>query len=599
MKVKNSWRLLLTFCLAGAFLYVFPLLLANKYYSDDMLRYTTGLDWSMDGRPLSSIIMKLLSGGEKVKDLFPYTTILGAFLISLGGYCISLVLELEKNKTLKYSSFLLLVSPLMIENLSYRYDVFAMGLSVIFVTIPFLWKDNFKKFMFFSVLGVYATLLTYQASVVIYVLLALAVLIKYCFEEQSKKIFSQLAYFVLPVILGYILTLFTGKIFSLDYGGRDKTVFSGNFSENISNNWNAITNLLGFVFKSIHYSVFFAILFIVLLYGLIRFVREKNITLSNKLLGLLFLTSVPFVVVSIPLLLEKTFIAPRIFISFSFLVYVSLIFINRYRPKLTTLFSVFYILIALPLMASYTKYLNEQNDFQELVVLDIMSNVDIDNKQIVFDGELPISEYSELSINNYVFVRWLYINFLGNENFMLKEYFMSKTSNLYSPVFLKAEERQELLSRKNEIPIVHKTNYYYVRSDAKSILIDFNKQGIKSVDLNTVEFSEEIIYGIDSFTFGSEVVNIRGFAFYEKLSSEDSKIEIIFIKDNENAFVSELLKEKRKDVSDYFKGNYDDSGFYNNFNLSEFPKGNYKVGVLVKNKHKEKYNLTDKTFSVE
>src|SRR5690606_2407032 len=198
MKEKSSWRLLLAFGLAGSFLYVFPLLLADKYYSDDMLRYTTGLDWSMDGRPLSSIIMKLLSGAEKVKDLFPYTTILGAFLIALGGYFISLVLELEKNKILKYSSFLLLVSPLMIENLSYRYDIFAMGLSVVFVTIPFLWKDNLKKFLFFSVLGVYATLLAYQASVVIYVLFALLILIKYCFEEQPKKVISQSVYFALP-----------------------------------------------------------------------------------------------------------------------------------------------------------------------------------------------------------------------------------------------------------------------------------------------------------------------------------------------------------------------------------------------------------------
>src|SRR5690606_25506540 len=131
MKKSHHLSAIALFCLISAVLYIFPLLLANKYYSDDILRYAAGGGWSMDGRPVATIIMKILSGGEKIKDLFPYTLIIGALLLALSGYCISYVSELEKNKKYKLSALLLLVSPFMIENISYRYDVLTIALSVL------------------------------------------------------------------------------------------------------------------------------------------------------------------------------------------------------------------------------------------------------------------------------------------------------------------------------------------------------------------------------------------------------------------------------------------------------------------------------------
>ena len=58
---------------AGGLLYVLPILLADRYYQDDLARSLYGATgWAGDGRPLTEWLMELLAGGSStIVDLSP------------------------------------------------------------------------------------------------------------------------------------------------------------------------------------------------------------------------------------------------------------------------------------------------------------------------------------------------------------------------------------------------------------------------------------------------------------------------------------------------------------------------------------------------
>lgn len=603
MKKSHHLGAIALFCLISAVLYIFPLLLANKYYSDDILRYAAGEGWSMDGRPMATIIMRILSGGEKIKDLFPYTLIIGALLLVLSGYVISYVSELEKNKTYKLSALLLLVSPFMIENMSYRYDVLTIALSVLLVTLPFLWKNNSKTFLIAATTGVFISLLTYQASIVIYILTAILVLINYCFTEKAKTILHHIKIFSLPAIIGFILTKLTSKIFLLDYSGRDKTIFSSDDTlANLKSNWYGIHSLAGALLNSLHYSIFFIILLLLLLCVLILFFRKKEIPTVNKLFSIGLLFSVPVVVIIIPLMLQKTYIVPRIFVGLSFMVYAPLLFINKYAPKSGTLISIIYIIIALPAMASFSKYIKEQSEFQQFVIADIISKVDVHEKELVFDGTIEVSRNSEISLQNYFFFRYFYTRILGDNNFTLKEYFLIKSNHLYSPVFLEDNQRQKLLDNKFAIPILHKTNEYYIRGNEQSIIVDFNKSYVVTPVLLEDDVLKviDISYNIDNLKLTDNNLYIRGWSFVTGYDSFVGNTELLLKNTTTQHFYRcKATTQERKDVSRHFGGKYDNSGFTLDIDITSLPKGEYTLGIFIENQHAKGYILTDQTFTKE
>ena len=64
---------------AGGLLYVLPILLADRYYQDDLARSLYGATgWAGDGRPLTEWLMELLAGGSStIVDLSPLPMLLG------------------------------------------------------------------------------------------------------------------------------------------------------------------------------------------------------------------------------------------------------------------------------------------------------------------------------------------------------------------------------------------------------------------------------------------------------------------------------------------------------------------------------------------
>lgn len=89
-----------------------------------MTRTVSGSGWDIVGRPLSSLTMQLLSGGRFLQDLSPVTQALGAIIITLAAYILSLSFFKEGSIKLLRILFILIIAlnPYMLEMYSYRYD---------------------------------------------------------------------------------------------------------------------------------------------------------------------------------------------------------------------------------------------------------------------------------------------------------------------------------------------------------------------------------------------------------------------------------------------------------------------------------------------
>lgn len=127
-------------------LYVFPIVLANVYYVDDMGRLSLGYGWDGDGRILSNVLTEALSFGNGIISIFPYSTLLSSVILVISGIIVSDMLF--ENKYLKsISSLFILTSPFMLENLSYRYDSILMAVSVLCAVVPFIFRSHYKLFL--------------------------------------------------------------------------------------------------------------------------------------------------------------------------------------------------------------------------------------------------------------------------------------------------------------------------------------------------------------------------------------------------------------------------------------------------------------------
>ena len=150
--------------------------------------------------------------------------------------------------------------------------------------------------------------------------------------------------------------------------------------------------------------------------------------------------------------------------------------------------------------------------------------------------------------------------------------------------------------------------YFYVDSNfdgfqswAKHFELKSNKKQLSYDAFNRLKKLNDITIesNIDVFEINNNTLHIYGWAIEKDIPSEDIKTEIIIY--NERGFYVLPTEERtRKDVtiSKNNKINYDSSGFETLFLLTEIPKGNYKTGIYLynKSKNKEKFKITDKVF---
>lgn len=154
--------------------YVLPIILAGRFYQDDLSRSLYGVTgWNNDARPLTERLMIWLCGGFPLGDVFPLTLLLAVILLAF-------TVTLYAKRYLPSGGFpfpalgigfLMIANPFFLSDLSYRFDSVTMALALSAAILPYVVppRKALWKIFVFSFLLCMTALTTYQPAVGVYV----------------------------------------------------------------------------------------------------------------------------------------------------------------------------------------------------------------------------------------------------------------------------------------------------------------------------------------------------------------------------------------------------------------------------------------------
>ena len=158
----------------------YPMLRANVYYQDDIIRSVFGGQyWYDHSRWISMKLSFLVHAGLPLTDISPLTQILAILFMGFAGVVIVFVFCDKQKITIWHLLAVvpMTFSPYFLGCISYKYDALYMALSVLASVFPFLYVEkNRFAFITISFLGILTMCCTYQASSGIYALVAVFLL---------------------------------------------------------------------------------------------------------------------------------------------------------------------------------------------------------------------------------------------------------------------------------------------------------------------------------------------------------------------------------------------------------------------------------------
>jgi hypothetical protein len=129
---------------------------------------------------------------------------------------------------------------------------------------------------------------------------------------------------------------------------------------------------------------------------------------------------------------------------------------------------------------------------------------------------------------------------------------------------------------------------------------------LTGLDINTTYSGDNFMNNIEIFEVANNKATISGWAYFDGISSEDSKATLVLVNDKtdiKNAKLIPFQSVIRPDVTSYFKCNFnaDNSGFTTSYDITSLDKGIYKLGIYLENKKAGKRGLmvSDKIVDVK
>ncbi|MHA0856172.1 LTA synthase family protein [Paenibacillus sp. CMAA1364] len=112
---------------------------------------------------------------------------------------------------------------------------------------------------------------------------------------------------------------------------------------------------------------------------------------------------------------------------------------------------------------------------------------------------------------------------------------------------------------------------------------------------------KNIEYALDEIVQTRNEFIINGWAINKEESSENQLTYVVLVPENRlQGYKIGTNLVPRPDVTEYYKNikDYRNSGFNITLQKGEFPKGNYRIGLILKNDGNEYYKLTSKEISI-
>ncbi|QLO98660.1 glucosyltransferase domain-containing protein [Enterobacter hormaechei] len=389
----------ISFNVISSVIYILPLLFASLFYRDDLGRAIWGGGWDHDGRYITTWIMEALSTGKPITDIFPYGTIASAIFFGISGLIITNILGIEKSSTYKISSLYVVTYPFIIENLAYRYDALSMGLSFLACCIPFLMRERSYTFIFASVACIYFSLLTYQSSLFVYILICMALCAKSIIDE-NKVPFKHIIECIISVVLAMALAKITWHLKDADFHGRDALFVSAQnpvqaLEVNFRSFYDLLTRVYGYSYLKLMFPIILsAVGFII--FGAINFIcnkQYKRLSLAILLVpifGLMVLLSP-----GLNLFLAKPFWTARTMMCLVVIFYLVIMLADRLLSRHHNIKKIIFslpLIYSFALMSAFCQSQQSNNNFYdkvESIVYQYTSVIDKASVVIVGKPELP------------------------------------------------------------------------------------------------------------------------------------------------------------------------------------------------------------------
>lgn len=465
-----------------SFIYVLPIILTGSYYIDDMVRSVKGNGWEQDGRFLPTYLMKAISPGLDVVDPYPFGQILSAVIVSFSGYLISYKATGNKGTSSVLSAFILTSSPFFLENLSYRYDSFMMGLSVLFICIPFLFYTNKFAFALSTSVFVAAAFQTYQATSISYFSVLAIFVTKDVLDMRNKDTL------LLPIIamicfcVGYYSSGLIVKYMNVDFYGRNELIFgSSDISLILHSKSESVKAVLGSVFTESSLK-FYIPLFALSSLSIIALIYRqcKYSVMQGAYTLFIILACLVVCFIAFPganLVLKETWWTARTFVGFGFfLLYLSIIMSFAWRFDIIQNISrALVIILSFVTCAAYSNALNDQNKLTTSVMS--LANIETskyENSDIIIDGVGPRSRKAVIIERNIPIMKFLVPNYLKNEWVWGINY--AKSFDMIGVnSWIVGNLRNKYISEKCSFEVVQDNKFYTLRKRGKIFIMDFNK----------------------------------------------------------------------------------------------------------------------------
>lgn len=415
-------------------IYVLPILLANRYYQDDLSRSLYGVTgWNNDARPLTERLVTWLCGGYPIGDVFPLPLLIAVPLLA---YTITLYtkryLPVENHIVPALClGFLVIANPFLLSNLSYRFDCVTMILALCATVLPYVVppKKALWKIFLFSLFLCLVTLTTYQPAIGVYISLWFLEVFFMLYSERIDlpRLFVRGIACIFSVLL-YKYVILNHYIYAGNGGWQpDAYRFawrSGDgFFSGVTLNLQSFAQYITMALQSVPTPllVLLAILMAagMIFTGIILWNRKKRRAL--KVLSLMYLILLPFLVIF-------GAIAPLLVLShsnFSISAHsllclcsvglwggIMLAVLYTRLPRLGTLLFLPCMLFGLTLSYSYGNAMTSQKQYEEYLVSSIAHdvetlNVDGSFDKITISGRTPLSPQARRLREKYPLFRYL------------------------------------------------------------------------------------------------------------------------------------------------------------------------------------------------
>ena len=120
---------------------------------------------------------------------------------------------------------------------------------------------------------------------------------------------------------------------------------------------------------------------------------------------------------------------------------------------------------------------------------------------------------------------------------------------------------------------------HYVVKEESNIKVEFTQ-----AELTQLLSMSQIKSYVEKFNFEQNHLSVKGWAIFKNVNSKNTEIRLMLF-NNQTGYLIETTDKIRSDVTAFLKLDYnaDYSGFETNMDLDYIPKGNYLLGIWLKN----------------